>query len=125
MALTALLGVSGMPLTAQLSPANEGQAIGLFNATTALVATLGAALRSGIAGRRGYAAAPELAVFGLACGLLLASHAGRSFTSFFPRQHLSGERTTSLGGTTMRRRRPDVIPVTSRAILADPEAAAR
>jgi MFS family permease len=75
-----LLSVSGTALTAQLSPANEGQAMGLFNATTAVAGVLGAALGGWGAGRWGYAAALGLAVLGVAGGLTLASLSGRSGT---------------------------------------------
>jgi DHA1 family tetracycline resistance protein-like MFS transporter len=75
-----LLSVSGTALTAQLSPANEGQAMGLFNATTAVAGVLGAVLGGWSAGRWGYVAALGLAVLGVACGLMLASLSGRSGT---------------------------------------------
>jgi MFS family permease len=75
-----LLSVSGTALTAQLSPANEGQAMGLFNATTAVAGVLGAVLGGWCAGRWGYAAALGPAVLGVAGGLMLASVSGRSGT---------------------------------------------
>ena len=67
-----LLSVSGTALTAELSPGGEGQAMGLFNATTAAAGVIGAALGGWIAGRWGYAAALGPAVLGVACGLVLA-----------------------------------------------------
>jgi DHA1 family tetracycline resistance protein-like MFS transporter len=75
-----LLSVSGTALTAQLTPANEGQAMGLFNATTAVAGVLGAVLGGWCAGRWGYAAALGLAVLGVAGGLMVTSLSGRSGT---------------------------------------------
>jgi MFS family permease len=75
-----LLSVSGTALTAQLSPASEGQAMGLFNATTAVAGVLGAVLGGWCAGRWGYAAVLGPAVLGVAGGLMLASVSGRSGT---------------------------------------------
>ncbi|HSB80927.1 MAG TPA: hypothetical protein VLM91_19260 [Candidatus Methylomirabilis sp.] len=48
-----LLSVSGTALTAELSPGGEGQAMGLFNATTAVAGVIGAALGGWVAGRGG------------------------------------------------------------------------
>ncbi|MFI5338875.1 MAG: MFS transporter [Candidatus Methylomirabilales bacterium] len=67
-----LLSVSGTALTAELSPVGEGQAMGLFNATTAVAGVIGAALGGWIAGRWGYAAALGPAAVGVGCGLILA-----------------------------------------------------
>jgi DHA1 family tetracycline resistance protein-like MFS transporter len=67
-----LLSVSGTALTAELSPVGEGQAMGLFNATTAVAGVIGAALGGWIAGRWGDTAAVGLAVAGVASGLALA-----------------------------------------------------
>jgi predicted MFS family arabinose efflux permease len=73
-----LLSVSGTAVTAQLVPANEGQAMGRFNATTAVAGVLGAVLGGWCAGRWGYAAALGLVVLGVAGGLAVASLSGRS-----------------------------------------------
>jgi len=67
-----LLSVSGTALTAELSPVEEGQAIGLFNATTAVAGVIGAALGGWVAGRWGYVAVLGPAVLGVGCGLILA-----------------------------------------------------
>lgn len=65
------LSVSGTALAARLLPGGEGEALGLYNAATAVAGVLGAALGGGLAARWGYAAAPALAVLGVAIGLAL------------------------------------------------------
>ncbi len=65
------LSVSGTALAARLLTGGEGEALGLFNGVTAVAGVLGAALGGWLAGLWGYAAAPALAVLGVAAGLLL------------------------------------------------------
>ena len=67
-----LLSVGGTALTAELSPVGEGEALGLFNAATALAGVIGAALGGWIAGRWGLAGAVGLSVLGAVCALLIA-----------------------------------------------------
>ena len=68
----AFLSVSGTTLTAHLSPQNEGEGMGLFNAITALAGVFGAVLGGWLAARWGYHAASGLAEAGLAIGLCLS-----------------------------------------------------
>ena len=68
----ALLSISSTVLTAHLSPDNEGEGMGLFNAITALAGVLGAILGGWLAARWGYHTASGLAVAGLAIGLSLS-----------------------------------------------------
>jgi DHA1 family tetracycline resistance protein-like MFS transporter len=67
-----LLSVSGTALTARLSPAGEGEGMGVYNAVTALAGVIGAALGGWVAGLWGYRAVSGLAAAGVAMGLLLA-----------------------------------------------------
>jgi MFS family permease len=71
-----LLSVGGTALTAELSRIGEGEALGLFNAATALAGVIGAALGGWIAGRWGVAAALGLAVLGAGCAFFLAAQLG-------------------------------------------------
>ena len=68
----ALLSVSSTVLTAHLSPDNEGEGMGLFNAITALAGVLGAALGGWLATQWGYHATSGLAVASLTIGLSLS-----------------------------------------------------
>jgi predicted MFS family arabinose efflux permease len=68
-----LLSVGGTALTAERSPIGEGEALGLFNAASALASVIGAALGGWIAGRWGVAAAPALALLGTGCALVFAA----------------------------------------------------
>jgi predicted MFS family arabinose efflux permease len=67
-----LLSVSGMGLTARLSPVGEGEGMGLFTATTALAGVTGAALGGWVAEHWGYQASLVLPVVGVGLGLTLA-----------------------------------------------------
>ena len=73
-----LLSVSGTTLTARLSPAGEGEGMGIYNAVTALAGVIGAALGGWVAGLWGYRAVSGLAAIGVAVGLLLALTAHRA-----------------------------------------------
>jgi predicted MFS family arabinose efflux permease len=66
-----LLTVAGTALAARLSPVSEGEAMGIFNAMTAAAGVIGSGLGGWAAGAWGYAAAPAIAVCGVALGLLL------------------------------------------------------
>jgi MFS transporter, DHA1 family, tetracycline resistance protein len=67
-----MLSVSGTALTARLSRGSEGEAMGLFNATTARAGVTGAALGGWVAERWGYRMALGLPVVGVALSLFLA-----------------------------------------------------
>ena len=67
-----LMSVTGTALAAALSPVEEGEGIGIFNAVNALAGVIGAALGGWVAGRWGYAATALVAVIGVTCGLLLS-----------------------------------------------------
>jgi MFS family permease len=75
--------VAGTSLTAQLAPMPQGDALGVFNSTTAVGSVLGALLAGGLASRFGYgvvvAGAAVFTVAGLAAMalLLIRSRAGR------------------------------------------------
>jgi len=64
------LSVSGTTLVANISSANEGAGMGLFNATTALAGVFGAVSGGWIATRWGYQAVPILAFGGVLLGLV-------------------------------------------------------
>ncbi len=66
-----LLSVSGTALTAKLSPVGEGEAMGIFNAVTALSSVVGAAFGGWVAGKWGYNGATVLATVGVGLGLIL------------------------------------------------------
>jgi DHA1 family tetracycline resistance protein-like MFS transporter len=66
-----LLSVGGTALTARLSPAGEGESMGIFNAVTALAGVVGAALGGWVAGQWGYDAVSGVAAGGVGLGLLL------------------------------------------------------
>jgi len=68
-----LLSVSGTLLVAQLSPAGEGEGLGVFNAASALAGMIGAALGGWVAGVWGYPAALLLSVGSTILGLALFS----------------------------------------------------
>ncbi len=73
-----LLSVAGTALAAQLTPIGEGEALGIFNAATAVAGMIGAAMGGWIASVWGYDAAAGLAAVGVVMGLLLASLLDRS-----------------------------------------------
>jgi hypothetical protein len=64
-----LLSVSSTALAAQLAPFGEGEAMGLFNAVTALAGMLGAILGGWVAGEWGYTTVAALAAVATAAGL--------------------------------------------------------
>ncbi len=66
-----LLSVSSTALTASLSPAGQGEALGLYNAVTALAGVVGAGLGGWIAGALGYGMVSVVAAAGVGVGLLL------------------------------------------------------
>ncbi len=66
-----LLSVSSTAIVASLSPGNEGEGMGLFNAVTALSGVIGAALGGWAAGLWGDGAVPVVGLAGVAGGLLL------------------------------------------------------
>ncbi len=68
-----LLSVGGTALAAELPHIGEGEALGLFNAATALAGVIGAALGGWIAGRWGVAAAVGLALLGAGGAFSLAA----------------------------------------------------
>lgn len=65
-----LISVSSTAFTAEHAPVNEGAALGLFNASTALANLVGAALAGWVASRFGYQAIALLAWSGVTLGLL-------------------------------------------------------
>jgi MFS family permease len=65
------LSVSGTALTAELSPHNEGEGMGFFNATAALALATGPAVGGWLADRWGYQAACSMAVITEALGFIL------------------------------------------------------
>lgn len=66
-----LLSVSGTALTAEYSKSNEGEGIGIFNATTAIGGVIGAVLGGWVASRYGFQKVPMLALIGVIVGLLI------------------------------------------------------
>ncbi len=66
-----LLSVSSTTLVASLATRGEGEAMGVFNAVTALSGVIGAALGGWLAEAWGYGAVPVMGIAGAAAGLLL------------------------------------------------------
>ena len=75
-----LLSVSGTALVASLSPENEGEGLGLFNAVTALSGVIGSVLGGWAANLWGYAAIPIMGMIGVGAGFIVLS-----ITRFNPR----------------------------------------
>jgi MFS family permease len=67
-----LMSVSGTALAALLSPAGEGQGLGIFNATTAVAGIAGALLGGWAVGAWGYSSIVGLALVGVTLGLGLS-----------------------------------------------------
>ncbi len=65
-----LMSVSSTALVAVLSPKNEGEGMGIFNAVTALSGVAGAAVGGWAASLWGYAAIPVMGIVGAASGFL-------------------------------------------------------
>ncbi len=66
-----LLSVSSTALVASLSPENEGEGMGIFNAVTALSGVIGAAVGGWAANVWGYAAIPVMGIIGVGAGLIM------------------------------------------------------
>lgn len=66
-----LLSVSSTALIASLSPQNEGEGMGLFNAVTALSGVIGAVLGGWVASLWGYVTIPVMGIVGAASGFLI------------------------------------------------------
>jgi len=66
-----LLSVSSTALVASLSPKNEGEGMGIFNAVTALSGVIGAVLGGWGADRWGYVAIPVMGIVGISAGFLI------------------------------------------------------
>jgi DHA1 family tetracycline resistance protein-like MFS transporter len=66
-----LLSVSSTALVASLSPENEGEGMGIFNAVTALSGVIGAAVGGWAANLWGYVAIPVMGIAGVGAGLIL------------------------------------------------------
>ncbi len=61
--------VSGTAITAALTPIEQGEAMGMFNATTAIGSVLSALAAGGLASKLGYASIPPVAGLFVAAGL--------------------------------------------------------
>jgi MFS family permease len=66
-----LLSVSSTALVAGLSPKNEGEGMGIFNAVTALSGVIGAGLGGWAANLWGYVAVPVMGIVGVGAGFLV------------------------------------------------------
>jgi DHA1 family tetracycline resistance protein-like MFS transporter len=66
-----LLSVASTAATAQLAPTGEGEALGLYNATTAVAGVLGSFLGGWLASRWGYVTIPAMGIAGVALGIVL------------------------------------------------------
>jgi MFS family permease len=66
-----LLSVCSTALVAGLSPENEGEGMGIFNAVTALSGVIGAGLGGWAANLWGYAAIPVMGIIGVSSGFLI------------------------------------------------------
>jgi DHA1 family tetracycline resistance protein-like MFS transporter len=71
-----LLSVTGTALTARLSGGGEGEALGAFNAITAIAGVIGASVGGWAANRWGYVAVPIVAAGGVLLALALALPGG-------------------------------------------------
>ncbi len=76
-----LLSVSSTAWAAQLSPAGEGEGLGLFNGVTALASVIGAGLGGWVASVWGYTAVLWFAALGIASGLAVTIGLHRSSRS--------------------------------------------
>jgi DHA1 family tetracycline resistance protein-like MFS transporter len=68
-----LMSVSGTEITAQFSEANEGEGLGLFNASTAIAGVIGAVIGGWSAGMWGYNMVAVLGIVGVSGALFLTS----------------------------------------------------
>ncbi len=66
-----LLSVSSTALVASLSPENEGEGMGIFNAVTALSGVIGAVLGGWGANLWGYVAIPIMGIIGVGAGFIV------------------------------------------------------
>ncbi|MDD8018086.1 MAG: MFS transporter [Bacteroidota bacterium] len=66
-----LLSVAGTAVTAQYSRSNEGEGLGIFNATTAVAGVIGALLGGWLAAQFGYDTVPILGLIGIAVGIVI------------------------------------------------------
>ncbi len=66
-----LLSVTGTAVTVRLARSGEGEALGLFNATTAIAGVVGSALGGWLASQWGYTAVPAMGVAGITLGILI------------------------------------------------------
>jgi MFS family permease len=66
-----LLSVSSTALVAILSPKNEGEGMGIFNAVTALAGVIGATAGGWAANMWGYTAIPILGIIGIGAGFIV------------------------------------------------------
>ncbi len=66
-----LLSVSSTAVVASLSPENEGEGMGIFNAVTALSGVIGAVLGGWAADLWGYAAIPIMGIIGVGAGFIV------------------------------------------------------
>jgi DHA1 family tetracycline resistance protein-like MFS transporter len=66
-----LLSVSSTALVADLSPENEGEGMGIFNAVTALSGVIGSVLGGWAANQWGYAAIPVIGIIGVGVGFIV------------------------------------------------------
>ncbi len=67
------LSVASTALVAKLSPAAEGEGIGVFNAVTAVAGVIGSVAGGWAASLWGYSAVPVIALAGVAAGLIMMS----------------------------------------------------
>ncbi len=96
-----LLSVSSTALVASLSPKNEGEGMGIFNAVTAFSGVMGAALGGWAASLWGYVAIPVMGIAGTASGLLIVLFLLKRFNALRGRQKGGGhinEGSRSYGG---------------------------
>jgi DHA1 family tetracycline resistance protein-like MFS transporter len=68
-----MLSVTGTAVTAKLSAVNEGEGLGLFNATTALGGVIGAIVGGWLAEQWGYDAVPIMGLVGIVAGIILSA----------------------------------------------------
>ncbi len=85
-----LLSVSSTALVASLSPKNEGEGMGIFNAVTAFSGVMGAALGGWAASLWGYIAIPVMSIVGTASGFLVVLLLLRRFNALRGRQKCGG-----------------------------------
>ncbi|MGA9119463.1 MAG: MFS transporter [Bacteroidota bacterium] len=72
------LSVAGTAVSARAAHMGEGEALGLYNAVTAVAGVIGAALAGWLASQWGYTAVPAMGIIGIALGMIIVFILGKT-----------------------------------------------